>query len=247
MSATSKTHRVDGKILETFYGEYMLHSNGSLDADAVALALKAVLDYLDYEPPLREGFIAYGEIDQSEGRGGRRTIGHFETLAEALSAARGQGVQGDSGAVSWFKDSSKGDPIDFRAAELTGSPLTEVTLFEHRQKPDGSYGMGFRDLREYEFGVRPASLGPVRPFNSNILTGGRPALSEMESTVYPPMDLAWILTVILSEEPGEWIGLWRRAGESAWLGEFTLQDEQGRLPRWMPTAQTLDQVAATRA
>ncbi len=248
MSTAPKAPRVDATVLDAFYAEYRRHSDGSLDADAVALALKAVLEPTAGESgPLREGFIAYGEIDQSEGRGGRRTIGRYPTLGEALSAARGQGVQGASGTVSWFKETPERGSSELYGQGLLDSQLTEVTIFEHLQKPDGSYGMGFRDLREYEFGVRPASLGPVRPFDASIFAGGKPALSEMESMVYPLMDLEWILTVILSEEPDEWVGLWRRSGGGPWMGEFALKDGQGRLPRWIPTTRTLDQVAATRA
>ncbi len=42
---------------------------------------------------------ALGEIDQNEGRGGRRSLGFFHTQEEATEAAKNEGVMGTPGTV----------------------------------------------------------------------------------------------------------------------------------------------------
>lgn len=86
------------------------------------------------------GFIATGEMDQSEGRGGIRHLGRFTEVEEAIAAARGWGVQGDDGRVSSF---------EFRLYE-TGMVVERTTALRGRRRtPDGRWLVGWLDLREY--------------------------------------------------------------------------------------------------
>lgn len=92
------------------------------------------------------GFIAQGDTDQSEGRGARREIDRFSTVEEAIEAARGRGIQGDSGYVYAF---------EYRLFE-GGLLLTHTTeVWGRRRTPDGYYRVGWMDLREYA-GDRPS-------------------------------------------------------------------------------------------
>lgn len=102
---------------------------------------------------IAEGFIALGESDKSEGRGPRVELGRFTTVEEAIHAARGQGVQGDPGAVA-----------SYRYLLHAGGAVTEerARLIERRRVPDGRYLVGWLDLREYT--DDPAThTGPTTP------------------------------------------------------------------------------------
>lgn len=86
------------------------------------------------------GFVAYGEIDQTEGRGGRRELGEFTTIEEAIDAAKGQGIQGDPGEVSAF------EWIHYEG----GAVVRHTTpLIGRRRTPEGFYKVGWLDRREY--------------------------------------------------------------------------------------------------
>ena len=172
---------------------------------------------------ISEGFIAYGESNQSDGFGPRFELGRFDELSEAIGAARGKGVQGDPGSVSSFQVLLYGG----------GAVKTvETRLTDRRRVPDGSYLVGFLDLREYEYGARPADTGPVRPYNSSIFALNPYALGEAESAAIPQVD-AQELRSLLLDEPGDWVGLWRKAGESTWRGEFSGSTAK-ELDRWLP-------------
>ncbi|KQP62849.1 hypothetical protein [Nocardioides sp. Leaf285] len=89
------------------------------------------------------GFVAYGESDQSEGRGGTYEIGSFTTVEEAIAAARGKGTQGDPGYVSSF---------EWLLHEGGAVTRATVRLIDRRRTPEGYYLVGWLDLREYADG-----------------------------------------------------------------------------------------------
>lgn len=98
------------------------------------------------------GFVATGDSDQSEGRGGQVEIGRFTTVEEAIAAARGRGVQGDPGEVAAF---------EFRLYD--GGLVREhrERLIARRQTPDNSWLVGWLDLREYaDRRLPPEEHGP---------------------------------------------------------------------------------------
>lgn len=89
---------------------------------------------------LTHGFLARGDIDQTEGRGGSRDLGRFTEVEEAIQAARGQGVQGDDGEVYAFETRlHEGGLVAEHTTRLRG----------RRRTPDGRYLVGWLDLREY--------------------------------------------------------------------------------------------------
>lgn len=63
----------------------------------------AIIDASGGYTVISEGYVAQGEIDQSEGRRGRRELGRYSTVEEAYEAARGKGTQGDHGYVLKFE------------------------------------------------------------------------------------------------------------------------------------------------
>jgi len=89
---------------------------------------------------LAEGFTAYRSNDQSEGRGGESSIGSFTTVEEAIARAQGQGVQGDPGSVRSY---------EVRIYEGGLIQTQETTLIARRRTPQGSWKVGWLDLREY--------------------------------------------------------------------------------------------------
>lgn len=171
---------------------------------------------------IEEGFIARGDTNQSDGFGPSYEVGRFSTLEEARAAARGKGVQGDPGTVSSFRTVEHAS----RARHTT-----EKRLIDRRRVPEGSYLVGFLDLREYEYGVRPADLNPVRPADTSIWNRSPFALSEAESGAYPVLSSSEVRETLLNS--GAWVGLWRRAGDLSWRGEFS-GGTDAELDRWLP-------------
>lgn len=178
------------------------------------------------------GFSAYGEIDRSEGRRGRSALGSFSTLDEAIAAARGQGVQGDDGSVGRFE-------VLLYAGGLVIT--SETSIFGRRQAPDRSYPVGFSDLREYEFGVRPALAGPVRPAKTSILDRGALAIPDAEAELIRPVALL-DLRRLLEADPDGLIGVWRRVGDGGWRGEFP-GELASKPTSWLPSERMLLRLA----
>lgn len=158
---------------------------------------------------IAEGFTAYRSIDQSEGRGGEAPIASFSTLEEALAASRRQGVQGDDGSVS-----------SYEVLHYTGGAVVTVqkSLIARRQTPEGSYTVGWLDLREYEYGVRPGSLGPVRRPSNSIFSQEIYAVPEADSSSIAPISTDELRSRFSTDPTA--VGVWRRAGEDRWRGEF---------------------------
>jgi hypothetical protein len=71
---------------------------------------------LIYEPKFITIYTAFEEIDQTEGRGGSRKLGHFYSKEDAELAADGKGVMGSRGRVvaqSYLTlDGITGYPVD---------------------------------------------------------------------------------------------------------------------------------------
>jgi hypothetical protein len=170
---------------------------------------------------LAEGYIAYGERDQTEGRQGRYEVGRYATEAEAVAAARGKGVQGDSGYVNSFRKILEG--VDLR--------LEEKRIVARRPVPSGGYAVGYLDMREYEYGVRSVSKQPVRPADTSIFARNSFAVGAAEGSAYPVLTFAE-MKKILTEEPEIWVGAWRRPGDEGWRGEFTITATHAR-ERWL--------------
>jgi hypothetical protein len=93
---------------------------------------------------ISEGFIAYGEVDTSEGRGGLRELGRFTTVEEAIARTRGEGVQGDSSDVSSY---------EVRLYDGGAVKTIETKLIARRYTPEKRYLVGWLDLREYADGT----------------------------------------------------------------------------------------------
>ena len=55
---------------------------------------------LIYKPKFVTIYTAFEELDQTEGRGGSRKLGHFYAKADAELAADGKGVMGSRGRVA---------------------------------------------------------------------------------------------------------------------------------------------------
>ena len=96
-----------------------------------------VMDYL------HAGFIAYGEIDTTEGRDGRSNLGEFTTVEEAIDAARGKGTQGDDGYISTYA---------WLLHEGGAVTRTTTRLIDRRRTPEGYWQVGYVDLCEYADG-----------------------------------------------------------------------------------------------
>ena len=80
------------------------------------------------------GYVAYGEIDQSEGRQGTYEIGRYTTKAEALEAARWKGTQGDAGYVSQYA---------VYQYEGGGFETISVPITKRRKTPEGNWLVGW--------------------------------------------------------------------------------------------------------
>lgn len=214
--------RVTDELIAAFAEAYAVPGYEEPDPERVRRALNRALKTAGASVIVAEGFIASGDSNQSDGMGPSYEIGRYATLEEAQKAARGKGVQGDPGTVDSFETVLSSD----------GTVKTQKKrLIERRRTPEGSYKVGFVDLREFEYGVRPADLAPLRPVPSWI-TREDFALSESESQGYPVVSPAEVREVLI-EEPGVWIGLWRKAGDSAWRGEFEDTSDQ-ELDRYLP-------------
>lgn len=95
---------------------------------------------------LMEAFSASGDMNQSDGRGGRRGLGIFTEFDEAYQAARGAGVQGGWGEVmlvTWVRYESG----------LIGK--TSKRIFGRRERRSGPIGwedgfLDYRDLKGHE-------------------------------------------------------------------------------------------------
>lgn len=171
-----------------------------------------------------EGFTAYGDSDTSEGRGARILLASFSTLEEALQCARGKGVQGDSGYVSSFRTLLyKGGVVATHATPLT----------DRRRTPEGDYKVGFLDLREYEYGYRLASAGPVRPYDSSFFASS-PFSVPLKDTNSIVRVEAEELRKMLANANSVLVGAWRRVGDDQWRGEFTITSA-GDLDKWLPS------------
>jgi hypothetical protein len=105
-------------------------SPSTLSHDIIALMKQT------FEPPFKliaEGYIALQDVDRAEGRGGRTSVGSFTTLDEAIAAARGQGIQGDSGYVQQYKT----------YCSLGGLVMTDTRMVWNRRKDEmGWYTVG---------------------------------------------------------------------------------------------------------
>lgn len=88
------------------------------------------------------GYIAEGESDQSEGRGGRRELGRFTTVGEAVQAVQGEGVQGSPGYVSKFAvHLFEGGLLQETRTTLYGRPAMKFANHDYTVgwlNPDGS-------------------------------------------------------------------------------------------------------------
>lgn len=211
------------ELVAAFAEAYAVPGYEIPDPERVRRALNAALKTANASVIVAQGFIASGDTNRSDGYGPSYEIGRYGTLEEAQAAARGKGVQGDSGTVSRFKTVLTSD----------GKVQTRNrSLIERRRTPDGSYYVGFLDFREYEFGVRPAELSPVRPAPTSIMALDKFALGEAESQGYPVASPPEVRNVLIGE-PGVWVGLWRNAGESRWRGEFEGTSDT-ELDRWLP-------------
>lgn len=172
---------------------------------------------------IASGFLAKGSMNQSDGYGGSRTLGYFSTIEEAIDAARGQGVQGDPGEVSRFE------------TRLYEGGLTDTItkgIIARRQGPDRSYTVGFLDFREYEYGIRRLRNTPVRPSDNSILSRTPFQLVGEEAENIEHIS-AEKLKARLNEDPQNTVGLWRRAGEEGWRGEF-LRGSDSDMARNLP-------------
>ena len=175
---------------------------------------------------IARGFIVRGDTNQSDGMGPSYEVGRYATLEEAQKASRAKGVQGDSGTVDSFETVLSSD----------GTVETRTRrLIARRRTPEGSFLVGFLDFREYEYGIRPAALHPLRPAPTSMLAADRFALSEHESQGYAVLSPTEVRQELLSD--ARIYGLWRRAGETRWRGEFAGSSEK-ELDRWLPEGHT---------
>lgn len=168
---------------------------------------------------IAEGFIAYRENDQSEGRRGESEIGRFTELQEAIAAARGQGVQGSNGSVGAY-----------RILHYSGGAvaLEATRLIARRRVPQGGYAVGWLDLREYEFGVRPGTLGPVRKLSGSILSQETHAVPEADSSSIVLLEADEVRSQLTADSTA--VGAWRKSGETRWRSEFSADELEDRLP-----------------
>lgn len=177
---------------------------------------------------ISESFVAYGESNPSDGRGPLVELGRFSTVKEAIERARGKGVQGDAGSVSIFRT------LLFEGGAVVAG---ESRLIARRREPNGSYRVGFLDLREFEYGVRLRGDVEVRLFDASIFARGKFAVPEDDSSsalassprVVPASEL-WSLLV---DSGNLLVGAWRRRGDVGWRGELPAQPT-ARLIDWLP-------------
>lgn len=214
--------RVTDELVAAFSEAYAVPGYEEPDPERVRRALNRALKTAGASVIVAEGFIASGDSNQSDGMGPSYEIGRYSTLEEAQRAARGKGVQGDSGTVDSFET--------VLASDGTVKTLRK-RLIARRRTPDGSYLVGFLDLREYEYGLRPAALHPLRPAPTSMLAADKFALSENESLGYAVVSAAEVRQRLLSDATV--YGLWRKVGETRWRGEFQGSSERD-LDRWLP-------------
>lgn len=178
---------------------------------------------------LSEGFIVHGDTNQSDGMGPRYEVGRYDNLEEARQAARGKGVQGDSGTVGRFQV----------ASYAGGAVRTEETpLIQRRQVPSYEWLVGFVDLREYEYGIRLAAGIPVRPYDGSIFARKKFVLEGEDAEAIEVID-SLELRKLLRKYPEDLVGLWRKRGDTNWRGEFPGGTDQ-QLDRWLASESTLD-------
>ena len=214
--------RVTDELVAAFAEAYAVPGYERPDPERVRSALNRALKTAGASVIVGKGFIASGDSNQSDGMGPSYEVGRYATLEEARTAARGKGVQGDPGTVDSFETvlASDGTVKDLRKR-----------LIARRRTPDGSYLVGFLDLREYEYGLRPAALHPLRPAPTSMLGADKFALSEKESLGYAVVSAAEVRQRLLSDAAT--YGLWRKVGETRWRGEFRGSSDRD-LDRWLP-------------
>lgn len=168
-----------------------------------------------------EGFMAHGESNPSDGIGPRYEIGRYSTIEEAITAAQGKGVQGDSGTVSAFTT----------LVYPNGTVKTlEKPVIKRRLAPDRKWLVGYIDLREYEYGVREAGNTEMRSASSTLAK--KFVMSESESQMFPVIEPVEVRRLLI-EDPAKWVGLWRMVGDLSWRGEFQASTNT-ELDQWLP-------------
>lgn len=220
--------RVTDELVAAFVKAYAVPGYEQPDPERVRQALNSSLKTADASVIVGRGFIVSGDTNQSDGMGPSYEVGRYSTLEEARKAARGKGVQGDSGTVDSFETVLSSD----------GTVKTRTRrLIDRRRTPDGSYLVGFLDFREYEYSIRPAALHPLRPAPTSMLAADKFALSENESLGYAVLSPTEVRQKLLSDATV--YGLWRKAAETRWRGEFAGSSEK-ELDRWLPERRHTD-------
>lgn len=197
--------QVTEEMVQTFCESYSASGFYFPDPKKVRAALQAALgessstDQIESQEP-QDGFAVYRVgVD-----GMREAIGYYSELLPALRAARSLGM----------------------AAEVAASTrdLYEVPVLGRRWDPlELKETVGFLDLRDFEYGTRNGSGGPVRHYGGN----GGSIRDRMKVNVAGPNEVRDRLLQFSSL-----VGVWRRKGDPAWRGEFR-GDDQG-LDSWLP-------------
>lgn len=98
------------------------------------------VDLDDFGPGgIADVFMALEELDKEEGRGGRRLIGYFLNMDDAVVSAKGMGIQGSNGVITkrmiicdhhgkWYELGDRAVPLYTEAQpDLRRSALAKLT------------------------------------------------------------------------------------------------------------------------
>lgn len=226
--------RVTAEMLNIFCQSYRTLAGEMPDPSAVRASLELVLR-LDSDgvlklhaavpqapeqqvaDPATGRFIVYGEAFT-----GKINLGSYGTFEEALEAAQEKGLFGEPGEI--------------RELRRTMSPGTgKIKLREHviygkRWTPRGIHEFGFMDLREFEYGVRPAAYGHVLVYNHDV-PACRDGVLQPRGVGVRGISAKDLRRELLSNSDS--VGVWRLKGKHYWQGEFIGRNNE-QLDGWLP-------------